>query len=159
MVELKINEKSSKGDYNLTETGEEFDFVILLFQRDFYCTNCRNQIQDVEERYDEFVDLNTQVVSVLPENLSRAKDWDEKYDLSYPVVADENKNVSDSFDQPVRFGPLGNLHDLIGRMPLTIILDCRGDSMEVVYREAGSNPSDRPSVDDLLAVLKEERGD
>lgn len=155
MVELKINQKSSKGDYNLTEAGDEFDFIVLLFQRDFYCTNCRKQIQDVEERYDEFVDLNTQVVSVLPENLSRANEWDDKYNLSYPVVADENKDISDSFDQPVRFGPLGNLHDLIGRMPLTVILDCRDDSMEVDYREGGSNPADRPSIDELLEFVTE----
>lgn len=154
MVELEISQESSKGQYDLNEASEEFEFITLLFQRDFYCTNCRTQIQDVEERYDEFVNLSTQVVSVLPENLSRAENWDEGYDLSYPVVADENKDISDSFDQPVRFGPLGDLHDLIGRMPLTVILDCRDDDMEVAYREAGSNPSDRPSVDDLIEYIK-----
>ena len=96
MVEFNINQESSKGEYSLTEASKNFDFVVLLFQRDFYCTNCRTQIQDVEERYDEFIELDTQVVSVLPENLSRANEWDDKYDLSYPVVADKSKDISQS---------------------------------------------------------------
>lgn len=150
MEELEIQQESTKGDYSLEDATEQYDFIVLLFQRDFFCTNCRNQVQELEERYEEFRERNAQVISVLPERLSRAEKWDEKYELSYPVIADEDKKISDSFGQPVRFGALGNLHDLLGRMPLTVILDCRGDEVEVIYREAGSNPADRPSVDDLL---------
>lgn len=154
MSEYRLNQESTKGQYNLGESSEEYDYIVLLFQRDYFCTNCRTQVQKVEDRYDEFQERNVQVVSILPENLSRAKDWEDNYNLSYPVVADKDSNISDRFDQPIRFGPLGSLHDLLGRMPLTVILDAQGDELEVVFREAGSNPSDRPSVDDLLDEVK-----
>jgi peroxiredoxin Q/BCP len=154
MSEYQLNQDSTKGRYNLREASQEYDYIILLFQRDYFCTNCRTQVQKVEDRYDEFKERNAQVVSILPENLSRAEDWDDNYNLSYPVVADKDSNISDRFDQPVRFGPLGSLHDLLGRMPLTVILDTKGDDLKVVFREAGSNPSDRPTVDDLLKEIQ-----
>lgn len=153
MPENQLNQESTKGQYSLKEASKEYDYVLLLFQRDYFCTNCRTQVQRVEERYDEFKDKNAQVVSILPENLSRAEDWDDNYNLSYPVVADKDNNISNSFNQPVRFGLLGSLHDLLGRMPLTIILDTRENSLEVLFRYAGSSPSDRPTVDDLLGKI------
>jgi hypothetical protein len=41
---------------SLRVLAAEGEFVVLLFQRDFYCTNCRKQIQAVKERYDEFTE-------------------------------------------------------------------------------------------------------
>ena len=149
-MKLNFNSESTKGNYELQDSVDESDFVLLLFQRDYYCTNCKRQVQEVNERYQEFVDLGCEVVSILPENLTRAEDWDDEYDLDFPVVADEEAKISESFGQPVRFGPLGNLHDLIGRMPLTVLIDCRNDEMDISYEVAGSNPTDRPSTDDLI---------
>lgn len=153
-MSLNFNSDSSQGEYELRDSMDSSDFVLILFQRDYYCTNCRTQVQKVEDRYQEFKELDCQVVSVLPENLSRAENWSQKYELEFPVVADEDTEISDSFDQPVRFGPLGSLNDIIGRMPLTILIDARADDPEVVYREAGSGPADRPSVDEILDEIK-----
>lgn len=149
-MNLDFKSESTQGQYELRDSIENSDFVLLLFQRDYYCTNCRRQVQEVEDRYEDFTDMGCEVVSILPENLTRAEDWRDEYELEFPIVADEDADISDSFDQPVRFGPLGNLHDLIGRMPLTVLIDCRGEDADVVYREAGSNPADRPSVDELV---------
>lgn len=149
-MKLDFKSESTQGQYQLRDSIEEYDFVLLMFQRDYYCTNCRRQVQEVEDRYEDFMDIGCEVVSILPENLTRAEDWRDEYELEFPIVADEDAEISESFDQPVRFGPLGNLHDLIGRMPLTVLIDCRDKDPEVVYREAGSNPADRPSVDELI---------
>jgi peroxiredoxin Q/BCP len=153
MSDYQINEESTKGKYSLEEEMKKSEYIVLLFQRDYFCTNCRTQVQRIEERYEEFQTRNTQVVSILPENLSRSKDWSDKYDLSYPVIADVNSEISDRFEQPVRFGALGNIHDLLGRMPLVVILSCSNNDLDVVFRKAGSNPSDRPTVDDLLQEI------
>ena len=41
---------------SLRDLAADNAFVVLLFQRDFYCTNCRKQVQAVAERYDEFTE-------------------------------------------------------------------------------------------------------
>lgn len=150
------NAGSGPDPFDLGAAAAEHDAIVLLFQRDFFCTNCREQVQDVAERYDEFEELNALVVSVLPENRTRADNWQNQYNLPFPLVADVDKAVSDGFGQPVKYGILGNLHDVIGRMPLVVVLETRGDDMEVVFEYAGNSTFDRPSVDDILGVVRNE---
>jgi peroxiredoxin Q/BCP len=131
----------------------DVDFVVLLFQRDYYCGNCRDQVRAVADRYDEFAERGAEVASVLPEPADKAAGWQDSYDLPFALLADESKAVGDDYDQPTRFGALGSLHDLVGRMPEAVILDVRGDEPAVAFTHRGSSPTDRPSIDDLLAEL------
>ena len=133
--------------------ADDVDFVVLLFQRDYHCGNCREQVQQVADRYDDFVARNAEVASVLPEPRERAESWQDSYGLPFALLADEAKAVGDDYDQPTRFGVLGSLHDLVGRMPETVVLDVRDADPTVAYEHQGSSPSDRPSVEDLLAEL------
>ena len=135
------------------------DAVVLLFQRDYHCGNCRKQVQAIKERYGEFEALGAAVVSVLPEPVERARDWQASYDLPFALLADPNADVSDAYDQPVRFGVLGSLHDLVGRMPVAMVLDVRSGDPVVAYTYEGRLPADRPSVDDLLDEVRALRGD
>ncbi|MFC4405261.1 peroxiredoxin family protein [Haloarchaeobius iranensis] len=130
------------------------EFVVLLFQRDFYCTNCRKQVQAVKERYDEFEARDAVVASVLPEERDRAAEWQERYDLPYPLLADPDAIASDAYDQPVRFGILGKFSDFLGRMPEAVVVDTRGNEPTVAWSYAGSSTFDRPAIDDLLAELE-----
>ncbi len=132
----------------------DVDAVVLLFQRDYHCGNCRKQVQAVDDRYAEFEALNATVVSVLPEPVDRARSWQESYDLSFPLLADPTTDVSDAYDQPVRFGILGSLHDLVGRMPVAVLLDVRSGEPVVAYTYEGRMPADRPEIDDLLAEIR-----
>jgi len=149
------NVASGPDPYRLSERAADPDLqaIVLLFQRDYYCGNCRKQVQAVADRYDEFAERQAEVVSVLPESASRTATWQESYGLPYPLLADESKRVSDDYDQPTRFGALGSLHDLVGRMPEAVILDVRSGDPEVHYVHRGSGPSDRPSIDDLLRII------
>jgi len=126
------------------------DTVVMLFQRDYYCGNCRRQVKALAERYEEFQAQNALVVSLLPEPRTRAANWRETYDLPFPLLADPEKEVQAAFDQPVRFGPVGRMHDLIGRMPKTIVVDVSSESMTPVFTHDGSHPADRPTIDELL---------
>ncbi|OYR69111.1 peroxiredoxin family protein [Halorubrum ezzemoulense] len=130
------------------------DAIVLLFQRDYHCGNCRKQVRAIADRYDEFEALNATVVSVLPEPVGRARSWQDSYDLPFPLLADPETDVSDAYDQPVRFGVLGSLHDLVGRMPVATILDARGGEPVVAYAYEGRMPADRPEIDDLLAEVR-----
>ena len=128
----------------------ELDAVVLLFQRDYHCVNCRKQVQSIADRYEEFEKSNAEVVSVLPEPVEQARKWQDQYGLPYPLLSDAEKSVSDEYDQPTRFGALGSLHDMLGRMPFAMILDVRSEEPRVAYTYEGKMPADRPSIDDLL---------
>jgi peroxiredoxin Q/BCP len=138
---------------SLRDLAVDHEFVVLLFQRDFYCTNCRKQIQAVKERYDEFTERGAVVASVLPEERERAAEWQESYDLPYPLLADPEAIASDAYDQPVKFGILGKFSDFLGRMPEAVVVDARGDAPTVAWSYAGESTFDRPEIDDILAEL------
>lgn len=129
-------------------------FVVLLFQRDHHCSNCQEQVTAVADRYEAFRERNAVVVSVLPEPKERAAEWASTYDLPFPVLADPDSTTADRFGQPVRFGILGQLHDLIGRMPLVLVIDRRHDEPRLVYSYVGDAPGDRPTVESLLLELE-----
>lgn len=131
----------------------EADFAVLLLHRDFYCSECRQQVRRVKSRYEEFEQRDAEVVSVLPEDREKAEEWQKQYHLPFPVVADEEKRLGEQFDQPTRYGLLGRLHDIIGRMPATVVLDLRWSDPMETYAHRGDSKTDRPRVDDLLSAL------
>ena len=143
----------------LSPSDLEADFAVLFLQRDHYCTNCRKQVQSLADRYASFRDLDAEVVSVLPEPREQAADWQDRYNLPYPLLADPDAEVGDAYDQPVRFGPLGRLSDFFGRMPEVVVIDLRGDARDVAWVHRGSSTFDRPDIDEVLGVLEDLRVD
>ena len=137
----------------------ETDFAVLFFQRDYYCTNCRTQVQALADRHEAFRDRGAEVVSVLPEPREQAADWQDRYDLPYPLLADPDAEVGDAYDQPVRFGPLGKLSDFFGRMPEVAVVDFRGDVPELAWVHRGSSTFDRPDSVEVLGVLEDLQAD
>lgn len=138
---------------SLGELADENDFVLLLFQRDHYCTNCRSQVQDVARRYGEFQERNTAVVSIVPEPAEKLEQWQEQYDLPFPLCADPETEVSDQYEQPVKYGLLGKISDFFGRMPKVVLLDCRGDEPNIIFTHEGNSTFDRPEIDELLGEI------
>lgn len=128
-------------------------FAVLLLHRDFYCSECRQQVRRVKKRYDEFEARDAELVSVLPEDRETATEWQKQYHLPFPTLADPDTELGDRFDQPTRFGLLGKLHDVIGRMPAAVVLDLRGDEPVEYYAHRGDSRTDRPRIDELLGVL------
>ena len=133
----------------------EADAVVLALQRDYRCPKCQQQAESLADRYPEFRERGAEVVSVLPNAVERAEGWQDEYDLPYPLLADYDANVGEALDQPRRFGFVGRLHDFIGRMPETVVLDTRDGEPTVHEAFKGSSPGDRPAVDDLLAAVDE----
>ena len=139
---------------SLSALAADHDVALLLFQRDHYCTNCRSQVQTVAGRYDEFARRGAEVVSILPEPVETAREWQTEYDLPYPLVADPDAETGDAYDQPVRFGFLGDWSDFLGRMPEAVVVDLRGEPA-VAWSYRSRSTFDRPSVDDILAAIDE----
>jgi peroxiredoxin Q/BCP len=136
--------------YSLSGALEDVDAVVLLLQRDYYCRKCRDQTKEVAKRYEEFAERNAEVVVVLPEPRSKAEKWAKRMDLPFPFLADEDAKMGEKYGQEVRFGVLGRLHDLVGRMPVALVLTRDEQDIEVSYGYNGDSYGDRPSIDDLL---------
>jgi Peroxiredoxin len=139
--------------FSVRALDDSVAFVILFFQRDHYCTNCRQQVQSIADRYDAFAARNAEPVSIVPESAEKVTQWQDKYDLPYPLLADPDATVGKAYDQPVRFGILGQISDLFGRMPAVILIDRRGEAPTVEYTYEGSSTFDRPDPDELLSEL------
>jgi len=150
MVEFSLP-NGGPGPDPYTPGDADADTLVVLFLRDHYCTKCRDQVQRVADRYEEFREHDAEVAAVLPEPKARAAEWADRYDLGFPVLADPEADVADEFDQPVRFGVLGELSDFAGRMPQAVVLD--PGTGGVLWRHQGSMPADRPDEDDLLAQV------
>lgn len=152
-LELELpNVGAGPDPFSLREFAAEYDAVVVLFQRDYHCGNCKDQLGTVADRYDEFEARNAGVVSVLPEPTDRAREWQDSFALPFPLLADPEARIGEQYDQPTRFGLLGDLHDLVGRMPQTVVLDtCDGLDAKSAHR--GDSPADRPSVDAILDEL------
>ena len=97
--------------FSLSALPDDVDFVVLFFQRDYYCTNCRKQVQQLADHVEAFHERNAEVVSIVPEPVDRVKSWQSSYDLPYPLLADADAEVGEAYDQPVRFGLLGRFSD------------------------------------------------
>jgi peroxiredoxin Q/BCP len=138
---------------SLERVVHRVDFAVLLLLRDYHCPKCKNQVQTLAKKARQFAEMNAVVLPVLPEPVERAREWQEQFDLPFPLLADPDKDVAEKYDQPTRYGRLGALHDLIGRMPESVILDTRGDEAEVVYTYEGESPGDRPEVETLLTEI------
>jgi len=144
--------------FSLSALSGDVEFVVLFFQRDHYCTNCRKQVQALADRIGEFHDRDVKIVSIVPEPVERVESWQASYDLPFPLLADPEIEAGEAYDQPVRFGILGRFSDFFGRMPEVVIVDRRGESTTVEYVHKGSSTFDRPEIDELLAELDTLRG-
>lgn len=139
--------------FSLSALSDDVEFAVLFLQRDHYCTNCRGQVQTLADRVDAFHERNAEVVSIVPEPAERVSEWQERYDLPYPLLADPDAAAGEAYHQPVRFGVLGRFSDFLGRMPEVVIVDRRGAEPRIAYVHRGSSTFDRPDIDEILAEL------
>ncbi|WP_339105384.1 redoxin domain-containing protein [Haloterrigena salinisoli] len=150
-----LTDPVAPADPTTTEDADPaHDAILLLLHRDHHAGQCRRQVRAVADRYGEFRDRGCQVVSIVPEPRDRVAEWQERYDLPFPICADPEATAGEAFDQPVRLGPVGRHFDLVGRMPAAVVLDISDpDALEVVATYRGRTNMDRPEIDDLLATV------
>lgn len=141
---------------SLDDVADLVDFAILLLLRDYHCPKCRQQVTRVAEQAEAVERRNTAVIPVLPDSYEKATTWQEEYDLPFPLLADPEGAVGEAYDQNRRFGALGRLHDVIGRMPKAVVIDFR-EEPRIVDAHDGDSPGDRPPLETLLATVDDLR--
>ena len=142
---------------SLSALARDYDFLVLFFQRDHHCTNCRRQVKAVRDRYDAFRARDATAVSILPEPRDVAQSWQDEFDLQYPLLADPDATAGERYGQSVRFGFIGDWSDFLGRMPKIVIVDARASKPEIVWTHQGHSTWDRPSVNDVVDALDDYR--
>jgi peroxiredoxin Q/BCP len=141
---------------SLADVADVSDFAVMLFLRDFHCPKCKAQVQSMAQQATAFSERNAAVLPILPESPERAATWKDNFDAGFPfpLLADESKTVADSYDQPTQYGALGSLHDLIGRLPQSIVLDTRTAEQEVIFSHRGDSADDRPEATELIDAVE-----
>ncbi|WP_181685301.1 redoxin domain-containing protein [Halorhabdus salina] len=133
------------------------DFAVLLFLRDYHCPKCKAQVGEISEHARQFNEMKTAVLPILPEPRDKAARWREKVvsEFPFPLLADAEKTVAEQYDQPTRYGPVGQLSDLLGRLPQSVVLDTRGDDVDMVFEHAGDSIDDRPTPTELIDTVED----
>ena len=138
---------------SLSALATSKDVVVILLQRDQFCPNGRDQVRDVSARIDAFLDRGAQPVSIVPEPVERAREWQDSDALHFRLLADHEAAAGTALDQPVRFGFPEDWSDCLGRLPQVSIVDGREEPPAIAWTHRGRSTFDRPSVDEVMAVL------
>jgi peroxiredoxin len=93
--------------------------------------------------YKKFVDRDTEVLSIGPEDQEAFKDYWEKEKLPFVGLADPDHKVADRYGQAVRLLKLG-------RLPSQLIVDREGT---IRSRHDGGSMRDIPQNKEVLAEL------
>lgn len=140
---------------SLIELTPDSEFLVLLLMQSHRSGTCRQQAHNFANHYDDFQRLNAQVAAIVPGSRPQLRSWRSLVDPPFPVVADDKTIFEEVFHQPRQYGLLGQLVGSFGRMPVTVVLDCRTDDLSVCYRYDGDSSVDRPSVRKILESIRE----
>jgi peroxiredoxin len=99
----------------------------------------------LRQDYQKFVERQTQIIVVGPEDAKAFKDFWQEHDLPFIGLPDPKASVLRMFGQEV------NLFKL-GRMPAQVLIDRAGTARFVHY---GHSMSDIPKNEEILALIDE----
>lgn len=99
-IEAKIG--SLAPDFKLVATnGQEIslkDFrgrtnVIVFFIRETTCPQCRTHVAQLGRMYDQFRAAGTEVIVILGEGMTKAKEYADGIGLPFPILCDPDRDV------------------------------------------------------------------
>jgi peroxiredoxin Q/BCP len=94
---------------------------------------------------DQFVDRDTAILVIGPENAQRFANYFAENDLPFTGLPDPNHSVLKQYGQEIKLFKFG-------RMPAQVLLDKQGIARFVHY---GKSMSDIPATDEIVALLDE----
>lgn len=133
------------------------DFVVLYFQRAGDSVACRKQVTHVKKRYDSFRARDAVPAAILPEPRQTAAEWQARYDLPFPLLADESNDVAADYGQPVRLGFLSDVSDVFGRVPYVVVVDARRPEPRIVWTHKSKTAQNRPESRAILGAVDDYR--
>jgi peroxiredoxin len=93
--------------------------------------------------YQKFVDRNTEVIAIGPEDTRPFADWWHQHKMPFVGVADPQHIIAKIYGQQVKLIKLG-------RMPASLLLDKNG---YIRYKHFGESMSDIPENQQVLQLI------
>ncbi len=97
----------------------------------------------LRQDYQKFVELNTEVIAVGPEDAAAFSEWWHKENMPFTGIPDPKHEIANLYGQKVN--PLK-----FGRMPAMFVIDIQG---RIRYQHYGDSMSDIPSDEDVLKLV------
>ncbi|RMF30381.1 MAG: peroxiredoxin [Candidatus Nitrosothermus koennekii] len=129
---------STKGKIRLSDfRGKK---VILYFYVKDQTPGCTMQSIDLREGLDKLNNLNAVVIGISTDSLESHKKFAEKYKLNFPLVADEDKKISELY---------GVLNERGRAKRVTFIIDENG-----IIQHIFTKVNVKAHTDEILQVIK-----
>ncbi len=117
--------------------------VVVVFYRGGWCPYCKKQMTELQNHYRDFNDAKAVVVGVSNEDPAAATAFRDSLGLGFELYSDQELTMITSWG-------VEDYGSGIAR-PATFVIEPGG---AISYRKVGENPSDHPSMDELLAALR-----
>ncbi len=92
--EFSLSDQNGK-EHKLSDYAGKF--LLVYFYPKALTPGCTAQSCAVSEARDDFEKLNCSTVGISPDNRAKQKKFEEKYDLQFPLLCDEDHSVAEAF--------------------------------------------------------------
>lgn len=130
------------GEVTLSKLYSE-KLVYLVFNRGFACPFCRRHMQQLITDYPQFVQRNTEVITLGPNSAAEHLRFWKAHQVPFIGIPDPGSRTADLYLQEVNLLKLG-------RMPAVFIIDRQGI---IRYQHYGQSMADIPMNAKILAII------
>jgi len=146
---LKVNEvvpylrlpSNRDGDINLWDLKQKRNFVIF-FHHGIDCSHCTAKMKELEQAYDNTVELEAEIFAVSFDNLSELRNYAQNAGIKFHLLSDKTGEITEAFTckDTARTAPC----------PSIFVADRFG---VLRYQKLGSEADELPSKEEILSWL------
>lgn len=135
-----------KGEIFKLSTFKEKSNVLIVLNRGFVWPFCRMHMMQLHQDYSRFVEKNTIIVAIGPENAKSFQNYWIENDLEFYGIPDEKNTVLRQYEQEVNILKLG-------RMPAQMLIDKEGILRYIHYGHSMKDIPQNSEIFDLIDTL------
>lgn len=127
--ELDLKDQDGKVHKLIDFKGEK---LFIYFYPKASTPGCTTQSCNVQEALPDFSGLNVKVIGISPDSPDKQKKFAEKYNLTFPLLCDEEKKVAETFGVWGEKKLYGKVY--MGIIRSSFLIDEEGKIMESWYK-------------------------
>ena len=147
MPELNIGDKAPlfEGVDQNNETIKSYNFlgkkVVVFFYPKASTPGCTAEACNLRDNYERFLNKNYQVIGISADSVKKQKNFSDKNNLPFSLIADEDKNIIKAFGVwgPKKF--MGKEFDGIHRT--TFVIDENGNIENIITKVQTKNHTEQ----------------
>jgi len=121
--------------------------VLIVLNRGFVWPFCKAHMMQLHQDYDKFIEKNTAIIVIGPEEGDRFKSYWEENNLQFYGIPDKKHSILDLYNQEVNLLKLG-------RMPAQMLVDKDGVLKYVHYGHSMKDIPENSEIFELINNLK-----